>query len=74
MECHQKGSQTKAVVWTTSDEAQRALRVAARLHLLNTAHRQWHDVEGIDEVDMVASSGGAWKLWLESLSNVENSF
>ena len=53
------------------DEAQRALRVAARLHLLNTAHRQWHDVEGIDEVDMVASSGGAWKLWLESLSNVD---
>merc|ERR1712135_250524 len=32
-----------------------------------------HDVEGRDEVDMEASSGGTWKLWIKSLSNEDKS-
>ena len=36
-------------------------------------NRQRHDVEGIDEVDMEASSGGAWKLWHKSLSDEDKS-
>ncbi|MDB4405311.1 hypothetical protein N9199_01985 [bacterium] len=59
---------TAKIFWTGSRTAPHALRAIARIRCLAKVHKSRNDAEGIDDVDIEASSHANWKDWVKQLT------
>lgn len=54
--------------WSKSDAAKHALCVVSRIRLINLVRAIRHDAEGVEAVDLEASSGKIWQSFKNDLS------
>ena len=54
--------------WTGTPEAQHAIRAVCRIRCLENVRQSRHDAEGVEEVDVDASSEKSWSQWVATLS------
>ena len=55
--------------WSKGDAAKHALRIVSRIRLINLARTTRHDAEGVEAVDLEASSGKTWQSFKNGLSS-----